>query len=151
MKRCLFPGSFDPFTKGHEAIVDQALEVFDEVYIGIGVNSKKTGLFSLSQKINHVGTIYKDNSRVFVSSYEHLSVVFCNEINATHIVRGLRDVKDFEYERSIRHMNHAISKIETVFFISDPKNSAVNSSIIRELYQNGADITQFVTRPELLV
>lgn len=151
MNRCLFPGSFDPFTKGHEAIVDQALEVFDEVYIGIGVNSKKTGLFSLNQKLKHIGAIYKNNSRVVVSPYEHLSVIFCKEIKATHIVRGLRDVKDFEYERSIRHMNHAIANIETVFFISDPKTSAVNSSIIRELYQNGADITQFVTSPELLV
>lgn len=151
MKRCLFPGSFDPFTKGHEAIVSQALHLFDEVVIGVGVNSKKQGLFATDKKMNHIAALFMDEKRVRVASFQKLTVAFCKEIEATHIVRGLRDAKDFEYERSIGHMNHAISGIETVFFLTAQAHSALNSSIIREMYQNGADITPFVTRPELLV
>ncbi|MFM6964366.1 MAG: pantetheine-phosphate adenylyltransferase [Sphingomonadales bacterium] len=151
MKRCLFPGSFDPFTKGHEAIVHQALHLFDEVIIGVGINSKKQGLFSTDKKIAHISALFETEPRVRVASFQKLTVEFCKDINATHIVRGLRDAKDFEYERSIGHMNHAISGIETVFFLTAQAHSALNSSIIREMYQNGAAIDPFVTRPELLV
>ena len=151
MKRCLFPGSFDPFTKGHEAIVHQALSLFDEVVIGVGINSKKQGLFSTENKIAHIQSLFVSNQQVKVQSFQKLTVEFCKEIGATHIVRGLRDAKDFEYERSIGHMNHAISGIDTVFFLTAQAHSAINSSIIREMYQNGADIHPFVTRPELLV
>ena len=125
MKRSgLFPGSFDPFTKGHEAVVLKALAVFDEIIIGVGVNSKKQSYFTLD---------------------------FCKEIGATHIVRGLRDSKDFEYEKTIGHMNHAISGIETVFFLTSQEHSAINSSIIREMHQNHADISPFVTSTSILV
>lgn len=151
MKRCLFPGSFDPFTKGHEAIVHQALSLFDEVVIGVGINSKKQGLFSTDKKIAHIQSLFLDQPQVRVASFQKLTVEFCKDIAATHIVRGLRDAKDFEYERSIGHMNHAISGIDTVFFLTAQAHSALNSSIIREMYQNGADITPFVTNPELLV
>lgn len=151
MKRCLFPGSFDPFTKGHEAIVHQALSLFDEVVIGVGINSKKQGLFSTEKKIAHIQSLFLDQPQVKVASFQKLTVEFCKDIQATHIVRGLRDAKDFEYERSIGHMNHAISGIDTVFFLTSQAHSAINSSIIREMYQNGADITPFVTNPELLV
>jgi pantetheine-phosphate adenylyltransferase len=151
MKRCLFPGSFDPFTKGHEAIVHQALSLFDEVVIGVGINSKKQGLFSTENKIAHIQSLFVSNQQVKVQSFQKLTVEFCKEIGATHIVRGLRDAKDFEYERSIGHMNHAISGIDTVFFLTAQAHSAINSSIIREMYQNGADISPFVTNPSLLV
>ena len=151
MKRCLFPGSFDPFTKGHEAIVQQALSLFDEVVIGVGINSKKQGLFSTEKKIAHIQALFSAYPNVKVASFQKLTVAFCKEIGGTHIVRGLRDAKDFEYERSIGHMNHAISGIDTVFFLTAQAHSAINSSIIREMYQNGADITPFVTKPELLV
>lgn len=151
MKRCLFPGSFDPFTKGHEAIVQQALSLFDEVVIGVGINSKKQGLFSTEKKIAHIQALFSAYPNVKVASFQKLTVAFCKEIGATHIVRGLRDAKDFEYERSIGHMNHAISGIDTVFLLTAQAHSAINSSIIREMYQNGADITPFVTKPELLV
>ncbi len=151
MKRCLFPGSFDPFTKGHEAIVHQALSLFDEVVIGVGINSKKQGLFSTENKIAHIQSLFVSNLQVKVQSFQKLTVEFCKEIGATHIVRGLRDAKDFEYERSIGHMNHAISGIDTVFFLTAQAHSAINSSIIREMYQNGADISPFVTNPSLLV
>lgn len=151
MKRCLFPGSFDPFTKGHEAIVHQALSLFDEVVIGVGINSKKQGLFSTENKIAHIQSLFVSNQQVKVQSFQKLTVEFCKEIGATHIVRGLRDAKDFEYERSIGHINHAISGIDTVFFLTAQAHSAINSSIIREMYQNGADISPFVTNPSLLV
>ncbi len=151
MKRCLFPGSFDPFTKGHEAIVHQALSLFDEVVIGVGINSKKQGLFSTDKKIAHIQSLFLDQPKVRVASFQKLTVEYCKDIAATHIVRGLRDAKDFEYERSIGHMNHAISGIDTVFFLTAQAHSALNSSIIREMYQNGADITPFVTNQELLV
>jgi len=151
MKRCLFPGSFDPFTKGHEAIVHQALTIFDEVIIGVGINSKKQGLFSTEKKITHIRSLFPNDEQVSVASFQKLTVEFCKEVGATHIVRGLRDAKDFEYERSIGHMNHAISGIETVFFLTAQAHSAISSSIIREMYQNGADITPFVTNPEVLV
>lgn len=151
MKRCLFPGSFDPFTKGHEAIVMQALSLFDEVVIGVGINSKKQGLFTTANKIKHIESLFMAHPNVKVASFQKLTVEFCKEISATHIVRGLRDAKDFEYERSIGHMNHAISGIDTVFFLTAQAHSAINSSIIREMYQNGADISPFVTNPSLLV
>ena len=151
MKRCLFPGSFDPFTKGHEAIVHQALTIFDEVIIGVGINSKKQGLFSTEKKITHIRSLFPNDEHVSVASFQKLTVEFCKDLHASHIVRGLRDGKDFEYERTIAHMNHSISGIETVFFLTNQEHSAINSSIIREMYLNGADISPFVTRPDLLV
>ena len=151
MKRCLFPGSFDPFTKGHEAVVHKALDLFDEVIIGIGINSKKQGLFSIEKKVTHISTLFEGLANIKVLTFQKLTVEFCKEIQASHIVRGLRDGKDFEYERTIAHMNHSISGIETVFFLTNQEHSAINSSIIREMYLNGADISPFVTSPDLLV
>jgi pantetheine-phosphate adenylyltransferase len=151
MKCCLFPGSFDPFTKGHEAVVLKALDLFDEVIIGIGINSKKQGLFSTEKKVAHITALFENHSRIQVRTFQKLTVEFCKDLHASHIVRGLRDGKDFEYERTIAHMNHSISGIETVFFLTNQEHSAINSSIIREMYLNGADISPFVTRPDLLV
>lgn len=152
MKRIgLFPGSFDPFTKGHEAVVLKSLELFDEVVIGIGVNTSKSYMFSLEKRIKHIEYLFLDQSKISVQTYQKLTVDFCKEIGASHIIRGLRDSKDFEFERSIAHMNHEISGIETVFFLTDIKYGAVNSSIIREIHKNGGNISPFVTKPELLV
>jgi len=139
------------FTKGHEAIVHQALSLFDEVVIGVGVNSKKQGLFTTEKKIAHICSLFPNHPKIRVAAFQKLTVDFCKDIAATHIVRGLRDAKDFEYERSIGHMNHAISGINTVFLLTAQEFSALNSSIIREMYQNGADISVFVTNPSLLV
>jgi pantetheine-phosphate adenylyltransferase len=152
MKRSgLFPGSFDPFTKGHEAVVLKALAVFDEIIIGVGINSKKQGYFTLESRVEHIRSLFADYPTVKVLTYQKLTVDFCKEIGATHIVRGLRDSKDFEYEKTIAHMNHAISGIETLFFLTSQEHSAINSSIIREMHQNHADITPFVTSPTILV
>jgi pantetheine-phosphate adenylyltransferase len=150
MKKGLFPGSFDPFTKGHEAIVVKAINLFDEIYIGIGINSSKKYLFDIEKRIIHIKELFKKYPNVQVGTYQKLTVDYCKEIDASHIIRGLRNSSDFEYEKTIAHMNNAISGIETVFFLSDEKHSALNSSIIREMYNNEADISPFVTFPNLL-
>ena len=151
MKIGVFPGSFDPFTKGHEAIVRQALDLFDEVIIGIGVNSSKTYCFQLDQRIRHIESLFTEYPKVRVASYQVLTVDFAKEIGANHIIRGLRDSKDFEYERSIAHMNGMLGGIATVFFLTDQAYSAVNATIVREIYRNHGDISHFVTNAELLV
>ncbi|MDP4636851.1 MAG: pantetheine-phosphate adenylyltransferase [Crocinitomicaceae bacterium] len=152
MKRSgLFPGSFDPFTKGHEAVVLKSLDLFDEIIIGVGINSKKQGYFTVESRVEHIRSLFAHLPQVKVQTYQKLTVDFCKEIESTHIVRGLRDSKDFEYEKSIAHMNCAISGIETVFFLTSQEHSAINSSIIREMHQNKADISPFVTSPSILV
>ena len=150
-KRGLFPGSFDPFTKRHEAVVLKSLSLFDEVIIGIGINSRKNYLFDIEKRIRHIESLFLDYPQIEVKTYQKLTVDFCKDISASHIIRGLRDSKDFEYEKSIAHMNQAISGIETVFFLTSQEHSAINSSIIREMYLNHADIRPFVTSPEILV
>ena len=147
----LFPGSFDPFTKGHHAVVRKSLELFDEVIIGIGINSSKNYLFELEKRKTHIRSHFLNDEAIRIEIYQKLTVDFCKEIGADFIIRGLRDAKDFEYEKAIAHMNHAISGVETVFFLTDQEFGAVNSSIIREIHRNDGDISPFVTNPELLV
>ena len=151
MKRGVFPGSFDPFTKGHEVVVRKSLELFDEVIIAVGVNSKKTYLFDLEKRMEHIRSLFKEEPKVSVQQFQKLTVNFCKDIDANFIIRGLRDSKDFQYEKSIAHMNKEISGIETVFFLTEQKYGAINSSIIREIYLNGGPINAFVTNPDLLV
>jgi len=151
MKKGLFPGSFDPFTKGHEAIVLKAINLFDEIIIGIGINSNKKYLFDTEKRIIHIKELFKNYPTVKVGTYQKLTVDYCKEIRANNIIRGLRNSTDFEYEKSIAHINTAISGLETVFFLTDEKYSSLNSSIIRDLYLNKVDISLFVTSPELLV
>ena len=151
-KTALFPGSFDPFTKGHEAIVHKALGVFDHVIILLAENTSKQMMFSLEKRMEHIAGIFEDNHSVSIQKFSGLTVNFCKQQNIKHIIRGLRDSKDFEYERSIAHINFELSGgIETIFFLTDLHLSAINSSIVREIYKNQGDINQFVTRPALLV
>lgn len=151
-KIALFPGSFDPFTKGHENIIQKASNLFDEIVIGIGVNSSKTSMYSLDSRMKHIESIFEGNSKIKVIDYYKLSVEFCKDIQANYILRGLRDVKDFEYERSIALMNHELNnQIETVFLITDPIYNHLNSSIIREIAKNGGIIANFVTNSDFLV
>lgn len=151
VKTAVFPGSFDPFTKGHEYVVKKALEVFDEVIIGIGVNTSKAYLFELTKRMQHIEFIFSNESRVKVDQYEGLTTRFCIKNNATHIVRGLRNSIDFEYEKSIADMNFTLDKIETVFFISKDDVSAINASIVREIFKSKGSIDSFVSYPEKLV
>ena len=147
----LFPGSFDPFTKGHEAVVRNALNLFDEIIIAIGVNSSKNYLFELEKRKNHIRSMFENDSRLRIETYSSLTVDFCKEIGATHIVRGLRDSKDFEYERSIAHMNTTLSGIETVFLLTNQEYAAINATIVREIFKNNGDISLFVSNANLLV
>jgi pantetheine-phosphate adenylyltransferase len=147
----LFPGSFDPFTKGHEDIVLKSLPLFDEVIIGIGINSTKNYLFDLDKRIQHIESLFKNQPAVSIKTYQKLTVDFCQEIGAQFIIRGLRDSKDFEYEKSIAHMNSALADIETIFLLTDQKYGAINSSIVREIFKNNGSIDLFVTNSSLLV
>jgi pantetheine-phosphate adenylyltransferase len=145
----VFPGSFDPFTKGHEAIVKKALTLFDEVIIGIGINQNKNYLFSLDKRSAHIKSLF-EGLPVQVLSYEGLTVNFCEKNKATHIIRGLRDVKDFDYEKSIAQMNLALLPIETIFLLTDLKYSAINATIVREIYKSKGDISAFVSNVNAL-
>ncbi|HLW29963.1 MAG TPA: pantetheine-phosphate adenylyltransferase [Brumimicrobium sp.] len=150
-KTAVFPGSFDPFTKGHECIIHKVLNLFDEVVIGIGQNTSKKYLFDLESRKQHIESIFKGNEKVKVQEFTGLTVDFCKKINADFIVRGLRDSKDFGYERSIAQMNYEISGIESVFFMTVPEYTAINSTIVREIYKSGGNIDLFVTNAEKLV
>lgn len=150
-KKALFPGSFDPFTKGHEAIVHKALALFDEVHIGLGINSTKQAYFELNKRLAHIASLFPNEPRVRIGTFQGLTVNYCKEIEAAFILRGLRDVKDFEYEKSIAHVNQQIAGIETVFLLTDPELAAVNASIIREIHKTGGAIDLFVTNVSLLV
>lgn len=150
-KIAVFPGSFDPFTKGHECVVEKALQLFDEVVIGIGQNTSKQYLFDLARRKAHIQSIFRDESRVRIAEFNGLTVKFCQEIGAKFIVRGLRDSKDFGYERSIAQMNFEISGIESVFFMTVPEYTAINSSIVREIYRSGGSMQLFVTNEDILV
>jgi len=149
MRVGVFPGSFDPFTKGHESVVKMALNFFDEVIIAIGVNSKKTSYFTLNKRKNHIESLFRD--KVKVIEYQGLTVDFCKQFDSPVIIRGLRDTKDFEYEKSIAFMNRDLAGIETLFLLTDIRYSHINSSIIREVFSNGGDISDFVTNAEILV
>ena len=150
-KIAVFPGSFDPFTKGHECVVEKAVCLFDEIIIGIGQNTSKNYLFSLEKRKKHIASIFSTYKNVRVATFTGLTVSFCKEIGADYIVRGLRDSKDFGYERSIAQMNQEISGIESVFFMTVPEYTAINSSIVREIHKSGGDIDLFVTNSHLLV
>ena len=150
-KKSIFPGSFDPFTKGHEYVVQKSLDVFDEVIIGIGVNTSKQYLFDLEKRITHIHEIYKDNHRVSIMTYEGLTTDFCLKVGAKHIVRGLRNGIDFEYEKAIAEMNFSMAKVETVFFISRDTVGAINASIVREIFKSNGSIDAFVSAADKLV
>jgi len=147
----VFPGSFDPFTKGHEAVVRKALELYDELIIAIGINSSKTSQFEISNRILHIQSLFQHGEAIQITTYSKLTVDLCKEVGAQTIVRGLRDSKDFEYEKSIAQMNDILGGITTVFFLTDQEFGAINSTIVREIYKNNGDISHFVTNSHLLV
>ena len=148
-RTAVFPGSFDPFTKGHEAIVQKALPLFDEIIIAIGRNSDKKYFFTLEERINHIKAVFGDQPKIKVVSFEGLTVNFCKENNSNFIVRGLRDVKDFEYEKSIAIMNNKVEEsVETIFLMTNTEFLAINSVIVRDIMRNNGDVSQFL--PEKL-
>jgi len=141
----LFPGSFDPFTKGHEDIVLRGITLFEELIIGVGVNSTKQRYFPLDFMISKIEEAFKDYPQVKVMPYEGLTAVFAQKINAHFLIRGLRNTTDFEYENTISQVNKQQWKeLETVFLITDPNQAYVSSSIVRDLHKHGADVKSFL-------
>jgi pantetheine-phosphate adenylyltransferase len=145
MKKALFPGSFDPITVAHIDILNRALPLFDEVIVGIGLNSTKQPFLSAKVREEMLRSIFKNNPKIKVVTYEGLTVEYCKSIGAQYMIRGIRTVSDFEYEKSISQMNHAMRpEIESIFVLSKPGYSAISSSIVRDILRHGGDITQFV-------
>ena len=144
-KIALFAGSFDPFTKGHKDIVDRALaSVADEVVVAVGVNFQKACMFSLEERVQAIKDVYKDNPKVSVKAYEGLTTDYAKEIGADFLLRGVRSVKDFEYERDIAEVNRRLTGIETILMLSAPELSCISSSVVRELFSYNKDIKEFL-------
>ena len=144
-KIAVFPGSFDPLTKGHESIIRRASFLFDELIVAIGENSTKKYSYSLEQRIEWIEVVFKDLANVKVASYSGLTIDFCQQKNANYIIRGLRTSADFEFERGIAQMNRAMNaNVDTMFLLTPPELSAVSSSIVRDILKNGGDASQFV-------
>jgi pantetheine-phosphate adenylyltransferase len=149
MKRvCLFPGTFDPVTLGHTDIIDRALPLFDELVIGIGRNVNKQPMFTDQQRLEWLNEIYKDNPRVSAVLYEGLTVDCCKSIGARFILRGIRYVNDFEYEKAIADMNRSLENVETIFLTCLPQYTSVASTLVRDVIKNGGDVSKFL--PEVV-
>tara|TARA_B000000532_G_scaffold197034_1_gene163208 strand:- start:334 stop:786 length:453 start_codon:yes stop_codon:yes gene_type:complete len=144
MKKAVFPGSFDPITIGHCEIIEKACEIFDELIVSVGNNSDKDYKFSLDQRLKFISNKFKNNSKVYVEKYEGLTVDFCKTKNIKHIVRGLRNPADFEFEKKIALFNNSLEDVETIFFLTSPNNAFISSSMVREIMDNGGDFKKFV-------
>ncbi len=143
----LFPGSFDPFTTGHESVVRRALPLFNKIVIGIGVNTTKKGFFDVDVRKKIIENSFSDISGIEVVTYTGLTVDFCRHIGADFILRGLRTATDFEYERAVAQMNRLMKhEIETVFLLTESAHSPISSTIVREILKNKGDIRQFVPK-----
>lgn len=142
---CLFPGTFDPITLGHVDIVKRALPVFDRIVIGIGLNSSKAPMFSAEQRLLWISEIFKGEEKVEGAVYEGLTVTYCKEIGANFILRGIRYVSDFEYEKTIADANRTLdSSIETIFLTGEPKYTSVASTIVRDIIRNHGNASPFI-------
>ncbi len=150
MKRsAVFPGSFDPITRGHENVIRRAMPLFDEIYVALGVNSEKKSYFTIGQRLDFIRQVFADAPQIKVVQYEGLTVEFCKKMGARYLLRGLRTSADFEFERSIGQINKKLyPEIETVFFLTDPQFTSLNSSIVRDILRHGGDVSMFV--PEAL-
>lgn len=145
MSIAVFPGSFDPFTRGHESIVRRVLPLFDQVIIGIGINTHKNYYFSLEKRKEWIEKVFAGEKKVSVESFSGLTIDFCRKANAKYIIRGLRTTTDLEFEKAIAQMNKTMAdEIETLFILPTPELSAINSTIIRDIVRNGGDASPFV-------
>lgn len=149
MKSAVFPGSFDPITRGHESVIRRALPLFDEIIVAVGMNAEKKSYFTIEQRLEFIRQVFADAPNIKVVQYHGLTVEFCKKVNARYLLRGLRTSADFEFERSIGQINKKLyPEIETVFFLTDPQYTSLNSSIVRDILRNGGDVSQFV--PEVI-
>lgn len=143
-KTAIFPGTFDPFTIGHLSLIERGLNLVDEIVIAIGVNPNKKTFFSLEDRMNMISELFQGNSKVKVMSYNNLTVDFAQQVNAEYILRGIRSVNDFEYEKNIADVNRKIAGIETFVLFTEPEHTHISSSIVRELLSYGKDVGAFV-------
>ena len=147
---CLFPGTFDPVTLGHTDIINRALPLFDKIVVGIGINAAKNPMFTADQRKIWFEEIYKDEPKLTVETYDGLTIKFCQSIGAKFILRGIRYVSDFEYEKTIADANRTMdSNIDTIFLTGEPKYTSVASTIVRDILRNGGDASPFL--PEAVI
>lgn len=140
----LFPGSFDPFTIGHASLVSRGLQLVDEIIIAIGINDQKKGFFPLEKRLDAIRELYKEEPRVQVTSYQSLTVDFAEQMGAGFILRGIRSTLDFEYEKNIADLNRQLNGIETLILFTEPEYTSISSSVVRELFRYGKDISPFI-------
>jgi len=144
-KVAVFPGSFDPFTIGHENIVLRAFDLFDLIIVAIGNHSTKQPLFKIEARVKMVSKVFNSYDKVDVDSYEGLTVDYCRKVNATHMLRGIRTSADFEYERAIAQINKKmLPTVESIFLLTSPEHTPINSTIVRDIIRNGGDASQFL-------
>lgn len=141
----VFPGSFDPITSGHVDLVHRALPLFDKVIVAVGVNTQKSSLFTLDQRLDWIKTVFVEEPKVEVDYFENLTAEFCKKIGAKYLLRGLRNASDFDYEKTISQLNAIIGDgLETIFLISQPGYSHISSTIVREIIKGGGDASPFL-------
>ena len=146
-KVAVFPGSFSPFSIGHQSVVEKALPLFDKIIISVGINSKKNQYFSIQERMQWIESVYGDNEKIEIKRYEGLTVDFCKKEKANYILRGLRDSHDFKFEKNIAQMNKDLNPdIETIFIITPPELSHISSSLIRDIIKNGGDVSKFIPK-----
>ncbi len=144
---CLFPGTFDPVTLGHIDIIERAVNLFDKLVIGIGTNSSKQPMFSVEQRTGWIQEIFKNDPRIHVTGYEGLTVDYCHKIGANYILRGIRYISDFEYEKAIADMNRMLATdIETIFLTCSPLYSTISSTLVRDVIRNGGNASMFMPK-----
>ena len=146
IKRAIFPGTFDPFTIGHHSLVERALQLVDEIIISIGVNQNKKTHFPLEKRREAIASLYQNHPKVKVMTYESSTVDFAKSVDARFILRGIRTVNDFEYEKNIADVNRQITGIETFILFTEPKHTHISSAIVRELLRFNIDISDFVPK-----
>jgi pantetheine-phosphate adenylyltransferase len=140
----LFAGSFDPYTIGHHSLVERALQMFDKVIIAVGCNSEKGSSMTADERVAAIAAHYRGNNRVEVRAYNGLTMDFAREVGATVLLRGVRGIKDFEYERELADINKQLGGIDTVLLVSEPGYSSVSSSVVRELMRYGKDVSELL-------
>jgi len=144
-RTCLFPGTFDPITKGHVDVIRRSVGLFDKLVIGVGINSSKTPMFTAEQRCGWISDIFKDEPRIEVTSYSGLTIDFCREIGAHFIMRGIRYIADFEYEKAIADMNRMLAPdIETIFLTCAPEYSTISSTLVRDVIRNHGNAGMFL-------
>ncbi len=146
MRKAIFPGSFDPLTLGHQDIIMRSLPLFDEIVIAIGINAEKKYMFSLEQRQVFIAQTFINEPKISVITYQGLTVDLCKKLNATFILRGLRNPADFEFEKAIAHTNRKLAQIETIFLLTAADTSYISSSIVRDVIRNGGDYTVLVPK-----